>query len=360
MSTSVPVFAVAARLRIGAIATVLAVLGLLPAVMRAQGCVPARHFALSLGPDGVVYLNTGEWIVGASYRYLYADEGWLGTHSWPAYATVVGNQITVHSVDVQATYAFNSRLSVTATVPFVHGKTSNPREHDGTRRDVTASGLGDMRVVVNRWLFEPETHPDWNIAIGLGLKFPTGNENAKATFYKPTGPQVLPVDISIQPGDGGLGVILELSAFRRVAPRLHAYANGFYLVNPREQNKAFAHAPIQGQIRNLSVPDQYQARAGLSWEAAPESGLALSLGLRFDGVPAHDRIGGSEGFRRPGYVLYADPGLTWSDGRNTLNLHVPVRLDANRTRNVYDIRAGTDGGGAFASHLIVTSFSRRF
>ncbi|MEO7598940.1 MAG: hypothetical protein ABIV50_08405 [Opitutus sp.] len=328
--------------------------------LHGQGCVPARFMALSLGPDGITLLQPGEWQVGTAFRYLYADEGWLGTHRWPAYSTVVGNRITVVSTDLQATYAVTARFSTTLTVPYTYGQTSNPREHDGSRHVVTAHGIGDVRLVGNLWLFDPTNHPAGNISIGLGLKLPTGDEAATATFHKPGGPQVLPVDISIQPGDGGWGGLVELSGFRRLSDQLHGYVNGFYLVNPREQNKAFAHAPILGQIRQLSVPDQYLFRTGLSWAVGPARGLSLTFGGRIDGVPPRDLVGGSEGFRRPGFVIYAEPGLNWMKGRNTFNVFVPVRLDANRQRNVYDQRTNTDGGGAFASFLIVTSFSRTF
>jgi hypothetical protein len=47
---------------------------------------------------------------------------------------------------------------------------------------------------------------------GLGVKIPTGDYNAKDYFHKPEGLVLLPVDQSIQPGDGGWGVITEIDA----------------------------------------------------------------------------------------------------------------------------------------------------
>ncbi len=339
---------------------IISCLGSFTTRLHAQGCMPARFMALSLGPDGITYLEAGQWQLAVNFRYLYADQGYLGSNRWPAYTTIVGNRITVVSTDVQATYAFSARFSTTLTVPFVYGQTSNPAEHDGTRHVVNAYGIGDIRLVCNGWLLDPKTNLNGNISLGVGIKAPTGNEAATATFYKPGGPQVLPVDISIQPGDGGWGVVLELSAFRKLANGLYGYANGFYLINPREQNKAFTHRPILGQIRHLSVPDQYLFRTGISWAALPAQGLSFTLGARIDGIPPRDFIGGSEGFRRPGYVIYTEPGVTWTNGRNTFNLFVPIRVYANRLRNIYDARANTDGGGAFASYLIVTNYSRKF
>lgn len=326
----------------------------------AQGCVSARFIYLSLGPDGIIQLPEGTWQLSTSFRYLYADQGWMGTHAWPQYSTVVGNQITVYSVDLQLTRAITDRWSATLTLPYLDGMTSNPREHDGTRHSVSARGIGDIRIVANYWLLAPADHPNGNISLGFGLKLPTGQEAATAIFYKPGGPRNLPVDISIQPGDGGWGIMLETSLFRRLAENWHAYGTGFYLINPRELNKAFNHNPILGSIRNHSVPDQYQVRAGLAWTALPAQGMTFSAGLRVEGMPSEDLIGGNEGFRRPGYVIYAEPGFSWSKGNYSFNLFFPIRLDANRTRNFYDKQSNTDGGGAFAQNLLVTSFSRRF
>lgn len=347
--------------RILAIAlTVLCALGVLTPRLSAQGCVAARFMSLSLGPDGIQQLQPGQWQVGANLRYLYADEGWRGTDYWPDYATIVGNQITIFSLDTQVTYQFTPRFSVTATLPYVNGQTSNYPEHDGTRHTVNAHGIGDLRVVGTAWVFDPATHHNGNLSLGLGLKMPTGEEAATAIFTKPTGPEVRPVDASIQPGDGGWGVIVEAAGYWRFSPRIYGYANGYYLINPRETNSSYTPTPIFGVVRNNSVTDQYLIRAGFSFTNWPVTGLSTSLGLRFNGIPPFDLIGGSDGFRRPGYVTYIEPGLNWSRGQYNFSLVVPVRLDANRLRNIYERPRNVDGGGAFAKYLVVTSITRTF
>ncbi|HEY4989409.1 MAG TPA: hypothetical protein VII09_06355 [Opitutaceae bacterium] len=316
--------------------------------------------ALSLGPDGVTPMQAGEWELGVSVRYLYADEGWLGTNRWRPYSTIVGNQITEVSTDFQATYAFNPRFGLTLTVPYEYGQNSDYIEHDGTRHMVSAQGIGDVRLVGSVWLFDPATHESGNISLGIGFKAPTGDDDATGIFYKPTGPEVRPVDIAIQPGDGGWGIQLEAAAYRKFADWLYGYANGYYLLNPREENDAYTTIPVYGQILQNSVPDQYLFRTGLTVTKWPLRHLATSLGLRVNGIPTRDLIGGSAGFRRPGYVTYAEPGLTWTSNKDTLSLYVPIRLDANRTRNIYDEQNNRDGAGAFASYLIVTSYSHRY
>jgi hypothetical protein len=321
--------------------------------------------ALSLGAEGVTHLEAGQWQVSVNYRYLYADEGYIGDRVWPQYKDVIGGRISIHSIDLQATYAFSPRYSATLTMPLVHGELSSLFEHDGTRHTTSAGGLGDMRLVGNVWLFNPDKYHDGNISIGVGVKAPTGDEKATDTFYKRTGPEIRPVDMAIQPGDGGWGIHLEFSGYQKIFERLYGYLSGFYLINPREENSAFTSTPYplagpNAAVRNLSVPDQYLGRVGINYAIWPEEGLSLSFGGRVDGIPQRDLIGGSEGFRRPGYSVYVEPGVSWTHGKNTFNLFTPVLLSANRERNIYDDRYGTHGPGAFADFLIIASFTRQF
>jgi len=113
-------------------------------------------------------------------------------------------------------------------------------------------------------------------------------------------------------------------------------------------------------VRKNSVADQYLGRAGFSYGIWPQQGLSLSFGGRVDGIPTRDLVGGSEGFRRPGYAVYVEPGLQWTKGRNIFNLYTPVLMAANRQKNIYDDRYGTHGPAAFADFLIISSFSRAF
>ena len=320
--------------------------------------------ALSLGAEGVSHLEGGQWEASINYRYLATADGYIGDDVWPDYPRVVGTRIWVHSIDLQATYAFTPRYSVTLTMPFVHGEYSSL--NFGTRQTTTAGGLGDVRLIGNAWLLNPNKPREGNISFGIGVKAPTGDEKATDTFQTSTGPQIRPVDISIQPGDGGWGINLELVGYQKIIERLYGYVSGSYLINPREENDAFTISPYpsspnpNGAIRNLSVPDQYQGRVGLTYAIWPQQGLSLSFGGRIDGVPPRDLVGGSEGFRRPGYSVYVEPGVSWTRGQNTFNIFTPVLVAANRQKNIYDDRYGTHGPGAFADFLIIASFLRKF
>ncbi|MEZ4740515.1 MAG: hypothetical protein R2818_14425 [Flavobacteriales bacterium] len=76
-----------------------------------------------------------------------------------------------------------------------------------------------------------------------------------------------------------------------------------------------------------------------------------------------DLIGGSAGFRRPGYVLSVEPGLDWMRGRHDLFLSVPIAMVRNRLQSVTDKEnseiTGTyrQGDAAFADYLINVTWS---
>ena len=74
----------------------------------------------------------------------------------------------------------------------------------------------------------------------------------------------------------------------------------------------------------------------------------------------YDLIGSSDGFRRPGYAISAEPGVTWTKGAHTFSLQVPIAVDRARLRSVPDRANGTHGDAAFADYLIIGGYIRRF
>ena len=323
--------------------------------------MPIKFVPLSLGAQGISELTGGEWQASLSYRYLFADDGYLGTKKFPGYDNFPGNRITINSVDLQVTYAFTPRYSVSLTAPFLHGTISDKVSHNGVRHTTEADGMGDLWLVGNAWLLDPGEYRDGNISLGLGIKAPTGNWAATDTFYKSTGPQKRAVAVPIQPGDGGWGAPVELLAYQKVYSRLYGYLSGFYLFNPRNRNGTLTPFPLYGEFQKNSVPDQYQGRGGFSYIVWPEQQLSASFGVRIDGIPPNDAIGGSAGFRLPGYSLDVEPGVSWTYGKNTLNIFVPVLVQADKQSSPLDNQNNSPGPpAAFADWVMIASYSRRF
>lgn len=78
-----------------------------------------------------------------------------------------------------------------------------------------------------------------------------------------------------------------------------------------------------------------------------------------------DAIGDSDGFRRPGYSIYIDPGLSLSKKKWLFTLSAPVAVYRNRLRSLADERWTEDtgiyrhGDAAFADFIILASIARQ-
>ena len=333
----------------------------------AQGCVAIRHFSSCTGSQlEHNLLGAGEWQVGMNYRYFKSFRHFRGTHEEPD-RVANGSEVINHSHgwDFSLTRGLSDRLYANLTLPYVINTRSSLYEHGREERNTTFSrGIADARIGLGWWLFDPARHAEGNVALGLGVKLPTGDYQATDIFYNVGGEgaaEVRPVDQSIQPGDGGFGVTLDFQAYQHLGGQLYAYAGGFYLLNPRETNgvRTFREtlSPILQNEAIMSVPDQYSLRGGLSL-SLPDLHTGLSLGARYEGVPVEDLVGGSRGFRRPGSVLSIEPGMQYMRGNTTLTLNVPVALRRNRPQSLTDLETQQatgnprNGDAAFADYLI--------
>lgn len=308
-----------------------------------------RCGALSLGASGssYSYLEKGGWQASLAYRWLHSDRHFIDDSEQPERQENGSEVINdVHTFDVTLTYAITKRVSTAVTIPFIHQNRSSLYEHDRTNRhSMNGSGLGDVRLMGYCWLFSPDKHTEGNVALGLGVKFPTGDYKKVDYRYRATGRELAYVDNSIQPGDGGWGAILEIQAFQKLFERTFAYMNGTYLLNPENQT----------DIGN-SIWDSYLGRLGVAYAIWPSKGLSVSLGVRGEGVPPEDAIGKSEGRRRPGYAISVEPGLTWSHRKVSWSISAPVALYRYRQNNFQ----GNPGDAAFADFIILTSVTYRF
>lgn len=109
----------------------------------------------------------------------------------------------------------------------------------------------------------------------------------------------------------------------------------------------------------MSVSDQYLARPGIVVAAPKLRGLTFSFGGRIEGVPVRDLIGKSNGFRRPGYAIWVEPGVFYTRGKDTWTLSAPIAVERNRRRSVTDIIDNRHGDAAFADYVLLVGYARR-
>ena len=296
--------------------------------------------------------------MGAGYRYQPSFRHFIGTVEQKQ-REVLGNQILniFHLVDFSVERQLTPRLSVGGSVPvlFAHrNQLYNPRGK------FVVNSIGDIAVGGRAWIFKPPTESGDNISVGMFLKLPTGKYNATGRATNARGESIIATaDQSVQAGDGGTGLAVELQGFKRIPFQSELYFTGTYLFNPRDTNGVSTFRTRPGETV-MSVSDQYLYRGGIGRPVPKIKGLAVSFGGRIEGVPVRDAIGKSNGFRRPGYAISVDPGLLYVRGAYMFSANIPWAVERNRRRSVADIRNGRHGDAAFADYALMFSLSRRF
>jgi hypothetical protein len=316
--------------------------------------------------------TAAKWELSVSHRWFTSDRHYVGT-VYQAQRDAAGDQVInkSHYTDINVNYTLSPRYSVTLTVPYVSHDRSSTLKKSGVvfqRYSTQSSGLADVSVTGNAWVFDPATSHKGNLQVGLGLALPTGKKDARDTFqtYDSTLDKVLAVDKtvdqSIQPGTGGYGIILGVSGYRQLGMGFTGYASANYTVTPEESNGVPTYR--SGTYETvMSITDTYLGRIGVEYALIAAPSVSLSMGLRVEGVPVFDLVGSSQGFRRPGYSVAVEPGISINRPKWTARLYVPYAIQRNRQQSVPDRQRSRDtgtyrqGDAAFADYLVAMSFS---
>lgn len=337
--------------------------------VQSQGCVAIRSTGGFCTRDQATAHDANQWTLSVSNRYFKSFRHFVGTEEQKQ-RLEEGTEVINHSytLDLTLTRSFKKGWSLALDVPVVSNARSSMYEHGGNnggksaRHSTHSFGMGDIRIVAYKWLLDQTKMPKGNIQVGLGLKLPTGDYRYQDFFVKNDSTKVLgPVDQSIQLGDGGTGFTTELNAYYNFTKVFGVYTNLYYLINPREQNGVSTTRggtastdAIKYGTTVMSVPDQWMVRAGAS---ATLRGFTVSAGIRKECQPAEDLIGGSTGFRRPGYIVSFEPGLNYQFKKVTVYAYVPMAIKRNRVQSVADklkteaTGVHAQGDAAFADRL---------
>lgn len=336
----------------------------------AQGCVAIRGLGAYSCGNGEDIKDFSGWTLTANSRYFKSYKHFVGMVEQKE-RVELGTEVINHTFGLDLFFQkhFNNRISIGINLPLISNARSSLYEHGGNtsgasaRKTTHSFGIGDIRGAVYYWLLDPSKRKKFNLQAGLGIKLPSGDYRYQDYFYRNDTTRTLgPVDQSIQIGDGGTGITLELNGYYAFSHDLSMYANFFYLSNPREQNGVSTArggvsttAQLQYGSNVMSVPDQYMYRAGMNYMKGK---WTVSMGIRKEGIPSEDLIGESGGFRRPGYVVSAEPGIAYQSRKSTFFFNLPIAMQRNRTQSVPDKirtqKTGTyfKGDAAFADYLI--------
>ena len=320
----------------------------------AQGCIIIRNVS-GLGQYNLTSnsYSTSSWQLSITNRYFEAYRDYKGTTDL---RTPPPNQniITSYSMNIAVTRLLPNGWSLDLGFPISANSRNTNLEHGGpntTRHTTSAFGIGDLQLTALKWLFKPSDKQRGNIQVGLGIKFPTGDYNKQGYFYRNDTTRILSLlNPSIQLGDGGTGIITELNTFYFLNQRktISLYGNFFYLINPTDingtqftQGKPLTPLNTQLGAYDVSVPDIFSLRAGITFNV---KNWAFSAGLRDEGAPVRDLFGESNGIRRPGYTLSAEPGIIYKFINATIFCYVPFVVSHEVKQNVQDIKLANATG----------------
>lgn len=365
-----------------------------------QGCVAVRQMGGVCNisnPTQHYNLAKGDFQVGLNYRYFHSWRHFVGTEEQPQRQYTRGgfgkdgiergNAVNIysHAVDFNFSYGLTDRIQLNATLPWVHNERSQVMAQktptvDTFRYSVFAKGLADIRLGINYWTIDPAKTTNGNLMIGLGVKLKTGDFSTmdKAPQTDGTVKNVV-MDQAIQPGDGGIGFSVELQGFTKLYKGITGFANAYYLFSPQQSNGVYKSAPSAtpglAGYELYASPDQYFLRAGAMTSIGKAKRLTASLALRMEGIPAYDVLGGQVAYRRPGYVVAIESGISYATGQHNISLFIPYNFIKNRIQSAADIATQNirnsgvidpaklvhvQGDAAFADYSISLGYTYRF
>jgi hypothetical protein len=347
---------------------------------KSQGCVAIRNLA---GFGAFAQLGYGQstdkWMMDINNRYFNAWKFLEGKTNISPASHSDDIDLYEYQMDIGLSRILDHGWSLGLDVPILSNRVSSNAEHaSGDRHSTYAYGLGDIRFTVNKWLLKTDIVRKGNIQFGLGLKFPTGNYHTEDYFY--TDPndksykELAPVNVAIQLGDGGLGIITELNAFYIFSKTTSLYGNFFYLISPKDENGVASWPPgilppdaitlfHEATYDVNSVPDNYTMRGGANFTF---DRLVATAGLRYEGAPAHDLIGKDDGLRRVGHIFSAEPGIQYKFKKSFLYSFVTLPLERATIETVPDKTMAAITGtnsitpGHFANYLFFIGYTFTF
>ncbi len=344
---------------------------------KSQGCLAIRNLAGFGQFAALGYKETNnQWMLDINNRYFHATQSFKGNKNVTPPNPTDGLNIHEYTMNFELSRVLKNGWLLAVDLPISANSISDKLEHGSGEYHTTSDfGIGDLRFTAYKWLLNTNKPRKGNIQVGLGLKFPTGNYHSVDYFYyskeDPSLKMLAPVNLAIQLGDGGTGITTELNSFYIFNRAFSMYTNFFYLINPGNVNGVSNQ--LAGGLTNPvsvkttadvnSIPDNYTLRAGLNYSF---KSLVVTAGLRYEGAPAHDLIGESDGLRRAGHIFSVEPGLEYKFKTSFLYGFVTIPLSRETYQTVPDKRATeitgnyTITGGDFASLIFFVGYAFTF
>lgn len=268
------------------------------------------------------------------------------------------------TMDMNLGYGLSRQFSLEASAPLIlysHWSTKLA----GTRYNQKIQGIGDTSVGINWSMMNCNRFPDMNISFGFHVRMPTGDSNYQVLYPNSLGEdfKMRPVHPAVHPGSGAWAIRPTVSAFKQFR-RFTLFGTATYQFSLRDHNDTYSLGAalnpagpeaVREDLRYVSTPDSYLVNLGVGVPLR-RLGVTAFMNWRAVGVPVHNVITKTEGYRQPGYYVTAEPGVSWVMGRAAYSLSIPLRMWAGTKNNFLGQRASSD----FTRYSLVGSVSFRF
>jgi len=334
----------------------------------AQGCILARspeQTGLPLAEGGT--LEPGHFQLTLGERHQYSYQHYVGD-VYQEYRAQAGNQVEnrINLITANVTYQWSPRISFEVDVPYLFAT----RKSQNSPIKYSSVGIGDTIIGASSWIRNPQHAAHNNFSIGLGLLMPTGNDDVQNTVNTNTTGTgaatnvTAPVDYSIQPGNGGWGMVMQWMGYQRISKALTFYTDGDYIATQGGTNGIQRGATLsttQPLNNYVAISDQYLFEGGLAFPVKQVKGLSGTFALRDEGVPADNLFPNSnDGFRRPGFAVTAGPAAQYNGHADLFTAGVYKAVHRDRTSSYPDQVYGTHGDAAFAQYVWLATWTHRF
>lgn len=218
------------------------------------------------------------------------------------------------SLLLESAYGIDDRWSISAIFSFIQQQRRlNTENSFNSREELTTRGLGDAVIMIKYNLQPLNLLRQRQIAIGLGVKMPTGRSDLRLNGI------LLPADM--QPGSGAWDGIAWAYFYQGFLPvtRFNFFMNSSYRFTGTNNRFRLQDGPFKG----YQFGNEWLTTGGISYRT--DRFLDYTILLRYRHLKA-DQFAGAKVANTGGHWLYVLPGINWNRGDFSLRLtgQIPV------------------------------------
>ncbi len=276
--------------------------------------VPGRA---KIKPVGVVNSSNGgvykKGDFGVIFKYITfdMDELYDGSDSIDMTRPKKGKAISgknVNMANLTLRYGIMDKLDARIIVPYL----DKELERMSAKKDFTDSnsGIGDVKLISRYSIFSQKRKDPFNLAMGLGVKFPTGSTDEKDSSGKTPG--------FIQTGSGSWDPIIEVGAHKVKGRQWFSTYFMYQLTTEGELGKM-----------DFEKGDLFKYNFGYGYAVSKLFDLQLELNGNVQGKAEKN---GMELQNSGGHIVYITPGIHVKFNRK-IHFDIGVALPAYRDLN---------------------------